>query len=134
MPKKISLYILLILNIILVIIFITSNILGTSNLLEILNDYFKGLSINAKKNFRFIHVSTDEVFGSLGKNGKFSEISPYKPNSPYAASKAAADLIVKGIEGAIAKKQVTYDFHRLMEGANKLKCSEFVHEIIKNME
>ena len=75
--------------------FITSNIVGTSNLLEILNDYFKGLSINAKKNFRFIHVSTDEVFGSLGKNGKFSEISPYKPNSPYAASKASSDHLVK---------------------------------------
>ncbi len=70
--------------------FITSNILGTSNLLEILNEYFKGLSI-----FRFIHVSTDEVFGSLGKNGKFSEISPYKPNSPYAASKASSDHLVK---------------------------------------
>ncbi len=75
--------------------FVTNNIIGTSNLLEILNQYFKGLSLSEKNLFKFIHVSTDEVFGSLGKNGKFSEISPYKPNSPYAASKAGSDHLVK---------------------------------------
>ena len=51
----------------------------------------------------------------------------------YMGWNEAADLIVKGIEGAIAKKHVTYDFHRLMEGATKLKCSEFGHKIVENM-
>ena len=51
----------------------------------------------------------------------------------YMGWQEAADLIVKGIEGAINKKRVTYDFHRLMDGATKLKCSEFGSEIISNM-
>ncbi len=72
--------------------FIYSNIIGTYNLLEILNH----LKINKKinKKFRFIHVSTDEVFGSILK-GKFTEQSNYKPNSPYSASKASSDLLVR---------------------------------------
>ena len=52
----------------------------------------------------------------------------------YIGWHEAADLIVKGIEGAISKKQVTYDFHRLMEGAKKLKCSEFGNEIVKKYD
>ena len=69
--------------------FIESNILGTYNLLEILRK-------NNLKNFvRMIHVSTDEVYGHLGTTGEFKETSPYRPNSPYAASKAASDLLVR---------------------------------------
>ena len=76
--------------------FVMSNILGTSNLLENLNEYFANLSSKEKKIFRLIHVSTDEVFGSLETiHGKFSEDSPYQPNSPYSASKAASDHLVR---------------------------------------
>jgi len=72
--------------------FIYSNIIGTFNLLEILNQLKTRKKLNAK--FRFIHVSTDEVYGSILK-GKFTEKSNYKPNSPYSASKASSDLLVR---------------------------------------
>jgi len=72
--------------------FIYSNIIGTFNLLEILNHLKTKKKLNAK--FRFIHVSTDEVYGSILK-GKFTEKSNYKPNSPYSASKASSDLLVR---------------------------------------
>src|SRR5262249_19080303 len=58
-------------------------------------DYWRGLTPTAARGFRFHHVSTDEVFGALGRRGRFSETSRYKPNSPYAASKAAADHLVR---------------------------------------
>ncbi len=72
--------------------FLQSNILGTYNLIEIIRNYLKEFNNNK---FKLIHVSTDEVFGSLGKYGQFKEDSPYKPNSPYSASKAASDHLVK---------------------------------------
>ena len=75
--------------------FINSNILGTFNLLEVAKKYWEDLDGIKKKNFLFIHISTDEVFGSLGEEGLFSENSAYKPNSPYSASKAASDHLVK---------------------------------------
>jgi dTDP-glucose 4,6-dehydratase len=71
--------------------FVTTNVVGTCTLLEIALDHWRGLKGEARENFRFHHVSTDEVFGSLGVDGSFDEESPYRPNSPYAASKAAAD-------------------------------------------
>ncbi len=71
--------------------FIESNIIGTFNLLEVARNHWNHLDKKRKKNFRFIHISTDEVFGSLGKNGYFDENSPYDPRSPYSASKAASD-------------------------------------------
>ncbi len=73
--------------------FIQSNIIGTYNMLEI----SRGFLMKQKKNhkFRFIHVSTDEVFGSLGKDGLFTESSPYDPSSPYSASKAASDHLAR---------------------------------------
>ena len=74
--------------------FIKSNILGTFNLLEAVRDHYKKLSYERKSNFRFHHISTDEVYGTLGKRGKFNESSPYKPRSPYSASKAASDHLV----------------------------------------
>ena len=68
-----------------------TNIFGTFNLLESSRHYFK----NINHDFIFIHVSTDEVYGDLGEGGFFKETSPYKPNSPYAASKAASDHLSK---------------------------------------
>ena len=70
--------------------FINTNIVGTANLLEISVNYHK-----TNKYFCFLHVSTDEVYGSLGPKGLFSEDSPYNPNSPYSASKASSDFLVK---------------------------------------
>lgn len=75
--------------------FIETNIRGTFVLLDQSFKFFSNLSEAAKKDFRFLQVSTDEVYGSLGPNGKFSETTPYAPNSPYSASKASADLLVR---------------------------------------
>ena len=74
--------------------FIESNIIGTFNLLECSHQHYINLSEERKKCFRFHHVSTDEVFGSLGDNGFFKEDSPYDPRSPYSASKASSDHLV----------------------------------------
>lgn len=71
--------------------FIDTNIVGTYTLLEAARDYWSRLPAARKQAFRFIHISTDEVFGELGDSGKFSETSPMRPNSPYSASKAASD-------------------------------------------
>ena len=71
--------------------FIDTNIAGTYTLLETARYYWAGLSGASKENFRFLHVSTDEVYGSLGTGGLFNETMPYDPSSPYAASKAASD-------------------------------------------
>ena len=65
------------------------------NLLEAARIFYKKLSSDKKERFRFHHISTDEVFGSLGENGKFNENSPYSPRSPYSASKAASDHLVR---------------------------------------
>lgn len=75
--------------------FIETNIVGTYALLECARSYFSKLSIDKKENFRFHHISTDEVYGDLGKTGLFSEKSPYEPSSPYSASKAASDHLVR---------------------------------------
>jgi dTDP-glucose 4,6-dehydratase len=68
---------------------------GTFRLLEAARHYWSGLSQPARSQFRFLHVSTDEVYGSLGSCGKFTETTPYAPNSPYSASKAAGDHFVR---------------------------------------
>lgn len=76
--------------------FIQTNIMGTFNLLESVREYWSVLPEVEKTAFRFLHVSTDEVYGSLEKNDPaFSEISRYEPNSPYSASKAASDHLVR---------------------------------------
>lgn len=75
--------------------FVHTNVVGTLALLEAARDYWKGLQGDAKTDFRFLHVSTDEVYGSLGDSGKFSETTAYAPNSPYSASKAASDHLVR---------------------------------------
>jgi dTDP-glucose 4,6-dehydratase len=75
--------------------FIDTNIVGTFVLLEAARAFVAGLDAAAREAFRFLHVSTDEVYGTLGASGLFSEETPYAPNSPYAASKAAADHLVR---------------------------------------
>jgi dTDP-glucose 4,6-dehydratase len=75
--------------------FIETNVGGTFVLLDVALAYWRGLGQQARERFRFQHISTDEVFGSLGPSGKFTESSPYQPNSPYAASKAASDHLVR---------------------------------------
>lgn len=74
--------------------FIETNIIGTFHLLEVCRAYWQGLSEQQKRSFRVLHVSTDEVYGSLGPGGLFTETTNYDPSSPYSASKAAADHLV----------------------------------------
>ncbi len=75
--------------------FVRTNVLGTYELLEAALDYWNGLEGQDREGFRFLHVSTDEVYGSLGETGYFSEETPYAPNSPYSASKAASDHLIR---------------------------------------
>jgi len=76
--------------------FVQNNIVGTYQLLESVRNYWNPLAAGAKADFRFLHVSTDEVYGSLGKNDPaFTESNTYEPNSPYSASKAASDHLVR---------------------------------------
>ena len=75
--------------------FIDTNIVGTFSMLEQALDYWRGLDPERQKSFRFHHISTDEVFGSLGNEGHFTEETPYDPRSPYSASKAASDHLVR---------------------------------------
>ncbi|RYZ69945.1 MAG: dTDP-glucose 4,6-dehydratase, partial [Lysobacteraceae bacterium] len=75
--------------------FVQTNVVGTLSLLEQVRDYWKALPADAAAAFRFLHVSTDEVYGSLGDTGKFTEQTPFAPNSPYSASKAASDHLVR---------------------------------------
>lgn len=75
--------------------FVQTNVVGTLNLLECARDHWKSLDGDARDAFRFLHVSTDEVYGSLGEAGQFTETTPYAPNSPYSASKAASDHLVR---------------------------------------
>ena len=76
-------------------VFIESNVTGTYNLLQAVRGHYEGLSGERKEAFRMHHISTDEVFGSLGAEGRFSETTPYDPRSPYSASKAASDHLVQ---------------------------------------
>jgi dTDP-glucose 4,6-dehydratase len=75
--------------------FIDTNVLGSFNMLECARQYWSGLPEPRKTQFRFLHVSTDEVYGSLGQDGFFTEETPYDPSSPYSASKAASDHLAK---------------------------------------
>ncbi len=75
--------------------FIDTNIIGTYTLLDAARRYWDGLKGEKQANFRFQHISTDEVYGSLGETGLFTEETPYQPNSPYSASKASSDHLVR---------------------------------------
>lgn len=76
-------------------VFIQTNVTGTFNLLENARQYWRNLAEPEKEQFRFIHISTDEVYGSLGPTGYFTEETCYAPNSPYSASKASADHLAR---------------------------------------
>jgi dTDP-glucose 4,6-dehydratase len=78
--------------------FLTTNVGGTFELLEAARRHFVSLEGAARERFRFLHVSTDEVYGTLGTDGLFSETTPYAPSSPYSASKAAADHFVRAYQ------------------------------------
>jgi dTDP-glucose 4,6-dehydratase len=75
--------------------FVETNLVGTYTLLEAASKYWRGLDPDRQGRFRFHHISTDEVFGSLGPEGSFNEATPYDPRSPYSASKAGADHLVR---------------------------------------
>ncbi len=75
--------------------FVKTNVLGTFQLLDAALEYWKTLPEERQRRFRFLHISTDEVYGSLGETGKFHETTAYAPNSPYSASKASSDHFVR---------------------------------------
>ena len=75
--------------------FVRPNALGTANLLQCALDYWRNLPDDRRQTFRFQHISTDEVYGSLGPDGLFTETTPYDPKSPYSASKASSDHLVR---------------------------------------
>ena len=75
--------------------FVETNVVGTFTLLREALRYWQSLAAPERAAFRFLHVSTDEVFGTLGATGKFDELTPYRPNSPYSASKASSDHLVR---------------------------------------
>ena len=87
--------------------FVQTNVVGTLGLLEAARDYWKALEGDARDGFRFLHVSTDEVYGSLGETGRFSETTPYAPNSPYSASKAASDHLVRAFHHTSGRPVLT---------------------------
>ena len=87
--------------------FIQTNVVGTFTLLEAARSYWNGLGGEAKAAFRFLHVSTDEVYGSLGSEGLFKETTAYDPSSPYSASKAASDHLAKAWERTYGLPVVT---------------------------
>ncbi len=87
--------------------FIETNIVGTFALLQEARRYFDGLPGAAKARFRFHHVSTDEVYGTLGAEGLFTEETPYRPNSPYSASKAASDFLARAWQETFGLPVVT---------------------------
>ena len=75
--------------------FLESNVIGTFSLLQALRHHWERLPVERQASFRLLHISTDEVFGSLGAEGRFNETTPYDPRSPYSASKAASDHLVR---------------------------------------
>ncbi len=75
--------------------FVQTNLVGTYTLLEVARKYWSGLDAEKKQAFRFHHISTDEVYGSLGETGLFTETTAYQPNSPYSATKAGSDHLVR---------------------------------------
>ena len=87
--------------------FVQTNVVGTLTLLENARDYWRELGGDAKSAFRFLHVSTDEVYGSLGDSGAFTEDTPYALNSPYSASKAASDHLVRAFHHTYGLPVVT---------------------------
>ena len=109
--------------------FVATNVMGTFRLLEAARSYWEDLPGSEKERFRFLHVSTDEVYGTLGPlDAPFSESSPYAPNSPYAASKAASDHLVRAYYHTYGLPVVTtncsnnYGPHQFPEKLIPLMC------------
>ncbi len=87
--------------------FVQTNVVGTFQLLETAREYWSGLLGPERSQFRFLHVSTDEVYGSLGATGRFTETTAYAPNSPYSASKAAGDHFVRAFHHTYGLPTIT---------------------------
>ena len=103
--------------------FIQTNILGSFNLLECTRTHWNSLPIEEQQQFRFLHISTDEVYGSLGANDTaFKESTAYEPNSPYSASKAAATMAALGLANSHQiKLVVARPFHVFGEGESEVR-------------
>ncbi len=110
--------------------FLMANVIGTFELLEAARHYWSRLAPSRQREFRFLQISTDEVFGSLGETGFFSEDSRYAPNSPYAASKASADHLVRsyhktfGLPTLISHCSNNYGFNQYPEKLIPLTISK----------
>jgi dTDP-glucose 4,6-dehydratase len=102
-------------------VFLQTNVVGTFELLDAALHYWRGLPARNQKEFRFLHVSTDEVYGSAGPTGRFTESTPYSPHSPYSASKAAADHFVRayhttyGLPAMVTNSSNTYGPYQFPE-------------------
>lgn len=108
-------------------IFIETNIIGTQRMLEASLQHYRELDHQAKQHFRYIQISTDEVYGSLGETGFFTEESQYQPNSPYSASKAAGDHLVRAWHH-------TYDFPGITTNcSNNYGPRQFPEKLIPHM-
>jgi len=100
--------------------FVQANVVGTHVLLERAREYWTD-TLSKDSSFRFVHISTDEIYGTLGEDGLFSEESPFRPNSPYAATKAGADLLVRayfetyGLPTLIARPSNNYGPYQFPE-------------------
>ncbi|KAF0114869.1 MAG: dTDP-glucose 4 6-dehydratase [Rhodospirillaceae bacterium] len=114
--------------------FVQTNVVGTSVLLETALAYFDRLPKDARARFRFHHVSTDEVYGSLGESGRFVETTPYDPSSPYSASKAASDHLVRawsrtfGLPVVITNCSNNYGPYQFPEKLIPLMIHKALHE------
>jgi len=112
--------------------FLMANVVGTFELLEATRHYWSKLEPSRRRSFRFLQISTDEVYGSLGDTGLFSENSPYTPNSPYAASKASADHFVRayhdtfGLPTLISHSSNNYGFNQYPEKLIPLTISNAI--------
>ncbi len=107
--------------------FIQTNVVGTANLLDGVLAYWEQLESARQQAFRFLHVSTDEVYGSLGPTGKFTEQSCYQPNSPYSASKAASDHFVRAYHQTYGLPTITCN------GSNNYGPQQFPEKLIPLM-
>ncbi|MGA6971727.1 MAG: dTDP-glucose 4,6-dehydratase [Candidatus Binatus sp.] len=112
--------------------FLMANVMGTFSLLEATRHYWAGLEASRRDGFRFLQISTDEVYGTLGDTGFFSENSVYSPNSPYAASKASADHFVRayhetfGLPTLISNCSNNYGFNQYPEKLIPLTISNAI--------
>jgi dTDP-glucose 4,6-dehydratase len=113
--------------------FLETNVMGTYTLLQATREYFETLNSEKSTDFRFHHVSTDEVYGALGLEGVFTESSPYQPRSPYAASKAASDHLVRawaetyGIPSVISNCSNNYGPYQYPEKLIPMVISKALH-------